>query len=186
MSDMTSFFLNLLSGGIVGAIASFVASKYFLEHNNQVNKPKIQISDKLIETTREDGTPALQIKIINKTNQDIANVIFEVDGMDNLSPTGSIPLYRYTRIGRREVLYIKKYNNSDTDAHYAHRTNLINEKNDILIEYKRYTTIQISIKVECPYYGTAFVTSKIYKRDEDILNNKHSFNTGDSLSCSSH
>ncbi len=95
------FFLNLLSGGIIGGIASFIASNFFLKHNNNKNRPSIEISDKLIETLRDDGTPALLIKVINKTDKDIADIIFEVEGINNLSPAGSIPLLNLTLLGRR-------------------------------------------------------------------------------------
>ncbi len=139
------FFLNLLSGGIIGGIASFIASNFFLKHNNNKNRPSIEISDKLIETLRDDGTPALLIKVINKTDKDIADIIFEVEGINNLSPAGSI-----------------------------------------VQECKKYETIRISIKASCPYYGTSVITSKEYSNSEDILNNTHSFNTGNSLSCSVH
>ena len=135
----TDFFLNLLSGGIIGGIASFISSTFFLKHNNNKNRPFIKISDKLIETLRDDGTPALLIKVIN-----------------------------------------------DTNAHYAHRTKLFKTNGNIVQECKKYETIRVSIKASCPYYGTSVITSKEYSNSEDILNNTHSFNTGNSLSCSVH
>ena len=103
-----------------------------------------------------------------------------------MSPEGSIPLFRVRRIGSRNIMFVKRYDKNDTKTNYAHRSNLINLEKDIITECQKFDTIQVSIKAECPYYGTSFVTSKEYNKNEDILNSSYSFNTGDSLSCSSH
>ena len=182
---VTDFFLNLLSGGIVGGVASFVASTYFLKHNNINHRPSIKISDKLIKTTRDDGTPALLIKVINETDEDIADIVFEVEGINNLSPAGSIPLLNLTLLGRREILYIQKFNDNDTNAHYAHRTKLFKKDDNIIEESAKYETIRVSIRATCPYYGTSVITSRDYNFTEDVLSERHTFNTGNSLSCSS-
>ena len=163
-----------------------MASTYFLKHNNTNHRPTIKISDKLIETTRDDGTPALIIKVINETDQDIADVVFEVEGINNLSPAGSIPLLNLTLLGRREILYIQKFNINDTNAHYAHRTKLFSNDGDIIAKCKNFETIRVSIRATCPYYGTSVISSREYNHSEDILNSNHSFNTGNSLSCSAH
>lgn len=184
--DVSSFVLNIVSGGIVGVFASFVASIYFLKHNNKNHRPVIRISDKLIKTERDDGTPALIIKVINETDQDIADVIFEVEGVNNLSPAGSIPLLNLTLLGRREILYIQKFDKNDTNAHYAHRTKLFKTSGNIIQECEKYEVIRVSIRATCPYYGTSVITSKDYNSSDDILNKNHSFNTGNSLSCSAH
>lgn len=180
------FILNLASGGIVGGIASYVSSIYFLKNNNKNHRPCIDISDKLIKANRPDGTSALRVKIINKTDQDIADVIFEVEGVKNLAPTGSIPLYDLTLLGKRTVMFVKQFDKNDTSAHYAHRVNLYKDNGDILAECSDYQYIRVSIRASCPYYGTSTILSKNYDVDNDILNANHSFNTGDSLSITAH
>ncbi|SFV66682.1 hypothetical protein MNB_SM-5-598 [hydrothermal vent metagenome] len=182
--EFADFFINVVSGGVVGGLASFIASKYFLEHNNKVHRPNIAMSDKVIKTNREDGTPALLLKVINRTDKDISKIVFDVEGIKNLSPSGSIPLYQLTHIARREILYIKEYNKNDSNAHYAHRTRLFITDGDILEKCKTFEIIRISVYAECPYYGTSTVLSKDYNVKEDILSEQYHFNTGDSLSCS--
>lgn len=180
------FALNLVSGGVVGIFASYAASIFFLKNNNKNHRPVIKISDKLIKNKRSDGTPSLLIKIINMTNEDISDVLFTVDGIENLSPSGSIPLYKLTALSSREILYIKKYSKNDSDAHFAHRTNLYNNSFDITTRCCDFEKIRVSIKASCPYYGTSVVVSRDYDIHNDILNSNHSFNTGDSLSITAH
>ena len=182
--ELTDFVINVASGGIVGGVASFIASKYFLEHNNKAHRPNIAMSDKVIQTKREDGTPAILLKVINHTDKDISKIVFDVEGIKNLSPSGSIPLYQLTHITRREILYIKEYNKNDSNAHYAHRTRLFIKNGNIIEKCKPFETIRISVYAECPYYGTSTVVSQDFDVKKDILETSHHFNTGDSLSCS--
>lgn len=180
----TGFLLNVISGGIVGALASFVASIFFLKHNNKNHRPIIEISDKLIISKRDDGTDSLLIKVINKTDQDISDIVFEVEGVTNLAPIGSIPLFKLTLLGRREIMYIQKFNKNDTNAHYAHQTKLFSIESNIVDKSKEFEKIRVSIRATCPYYNTSVISSKEYTYTQDILSNSHIFNTGNSLSCS--
>lgn len=180
------FLLNLASGGIVGGFASYVASVYFLKNNNKNHRPVIEISDKLIKTTRPDGTPALSVKIINKTDKDIADVMFEIEGVKNMAPMGSIPLYDLTLLGKRTIMFVKEYEENDTSAHYAHRVNLYQCNGNIIDECSKYQYIRVSLRASCPYYGTSVILSQNYDVENDILNSNYSFNTGNSLSLSAH
>ncbi len=121
------------------------------------------------------------IKIINKIDKDISDIILEVDGVKNLSPKGSIPLFNLTSLARRKILYIKEFNKCDTNALYAHRTKLFNDSN-IIEESKKYEKIRVSIRITCPYYNTSLIVSKDYDVKQDILSPKHRFNTGDTNS----
>lgn len=180
------FWLNLLSGGLVGGIASFVSSVFFLKHNNKNHRPIIEISDKLIDSKRDDGTSSLLIKVINKTDQDISDLIFEIEGIINLAPIGSIPLLKLKLLGRREIMYVQKFDKNDTNAHYAHQAKLFSSEFDIVTESKKFERIRVSIRASCPYYGTSVISFKEYICTQDLLSDKHTFNTGNSLSCSAH
>lgn len=180
------FLISTISGGIIGGFSSYIASIKFMENNNKNHRPVIEVSDKLIKSARSDGTPSLLVKVINKTDQDIADVIFEIEGVKNLSPAGHIPLLNLTLLGRRDILYIKKFDSNDTDAHYAHRTNLFKKDGNIIDDCDQYEMIRVSIKAICPYYGTSVVFSRDYDVRNDILNTNFSFNTGNSLEISSH
>lgn len=183
---LNDFFISTISGGIIGGFASYIASIKFMENNNKNHRPIIDVSDKLIQSSRVDGTPSLVIKVINKTDQDIADVRFEIEGVKNLSPAGHIPLLNLVLLGKRDILYIKRFDKDDNDAHFAHRTNLFKENGDILSECSKYEKIRVSIKTICPYYGTSLVLSKDYDVIGDILGSNYSFNTGNSLAVSSH
>ncbi|SMM97705.1 hypothetical protein SPONN_586 [uncultured Candidatus Thioglobus sp.] len=177
--------LGVIASIIIGVVASFIASKMFLAHNNKRNNPIIKISDKLIHSQRIDGTASLNIKLINKTKQDITDISITLEGFDNSSPQGHIPLLRLFHISSRNLIYIKKFNVNDANAEYAHRTHLFVKNSDIQKEILKHKNLRISITANCPYYGTATILTKDYNTQDDILEDTYHFNTGDSLSVSS-
>ncbi|WXU00352.1 MAG: hypothetical protein Ctma_1066 [Catillopecten margaritatus gill symbiont] len=182
---MIEIILAIIPSVLIGIIASYVASKIFLYANNKKHKPNILISDKFIKSERKnDGTPSLKIKLINKTDQDLINIRIVVKGFENLSPSGSIPLISLHCIASRELMYIKKFDTNDKNAEYAHQSHLY-ITGDIQAEYLKYKTIRLSIIADCPYYNTSSIVTKDYTVATDILDENHRFNTGNSLSISS-
>jgi hypothetical protein len=181
---MTEINLEVISSIIIGVFASYIASKIFLYSNNKKNKPIISISDKLIKSARNDKTPSLNIKLINKTNQDLINVHIVVEDLSNLSPEGSIPLISLNYLTDRKLMYIKKFDIKDKNAEYAHRTNLFIENGDIQKECDKHKIIRISVVASCPYYNTSSIITKDYEVATDIMDKKYRFNTGNSLSVS--
>lgn len=179
------FLISTLSGGIIGGLASYVASKQFQKINSNKNKPKIEVSNQLIETVRtgEQNKKAIQIKLLNKTDQDLSDIRIEIEGFKNLAPEGSIPLLLLTKITKREILSIKKYDkNDDKYFHNAHRINLFVNNGDIIEEIKKFESIRISIHADCPFYNTSAIISKDYNVETCLLDRNHTFNTGNNLS----
>jgi hypothetical protein len=174
----------MISSVLIGIFASYVASKIFLYSNNKQNKPNILISDKLIRSKRKDGTRSLKVKLINKTDQDLVNIHIKVEAFSNLSPSGSIPLISLGYLTSRDLMYIKKFDVSDKNAEYAHRTNLFMPNMDIQEEVLKHKIIRFSIVADCPYYNTFTIIIKDYSIDTDIMDEKYRFNTGNSLSIS--
>jgi len=177
------FIINIVSGGIVGAGASYVASKYFQMHNNIVNKPTIEISEQLIKKTRTTGNQekALQIKILNLTDKSLANIVFEIKGLKNLASKGSSPYVINTFIASRSIMFISEYDPKDDHYyHYAHSVNIFcKDDKDIQEEIKNFEKIRLNIYVECPYYGTTGIFTKEYEvNDENILSDNYNFNIG--------
>jgi hypothetical protein len=185
MDTVGGFLINLISGGLVGIIASYAASYFFLQNNNKHHRPIIELSDKLIQSQRDNGTPAFLVKIINKTDKDIADVVFEMEGVNNKAPKGSIPLYILHLLCRRDILFVQHFDKNDTDAHYAHRINLFQENKNIHETVMDYEYIRISVRAVCPFYGTSAVIFQDYNVKNDILNSDFHFNTGNSFSVSS-
>lgn len=186
--EFSDFIINVISGGLVGAIASYIASKQFQKINSIKNIPKIELSNQLIETQRkiEGKEYALQLKLVNHTDQSVSNIRIELEGFENLAPDGSIPLLSLTPIAKREVLYINKFDKNDKEFyHNAHRVNIYVPSSDILSEVKKFDWIRISVHAECPYYSTATVISNDYNVKKCILNNSHIFNTGNNTSIQS-
>jgi hypothetical protein len=176
--------LEVMSSIIIGIFASYIASKMFLYNNNKKNKPIILISDKLIKSTRNNGTPSLNIKLINKTNQDLINVHITAKAISNLSPEGSIPLISLDYLTDRKLMYIKKFDINDKNAEYAHRANLFIENENIQEKSSKHKIIRISVIASCPYYNTSSIITKDYVVATDIMDKKYHFNTGNSLSIS--
>jgi hypothetical protein len=81
-------------------------------------------------------------------------------------------------------MYIKKFDASDKNAEYAHRTHLFMPDIDIQEEVLKHKIIRFSIVADCPYYNTSTIITKDYRIDTDIMDEKYRFNTGDSLSIS--
>jgi hypothetical protein len=179
---MGDFILNILSGGIVGGFASYVASKYFQKKNNEKNQPKLTISNCLIEKSRSyDNKPAVSFKLINYTDQDISNVIIELEGLEDLAPSDSIPLLRLKKLATKEILYIRKFDSNDSEYfHNAHQILLTND-NDLISDVKQFDFVRISVFATCPYYGTTAIVSNDFKISTKLLNNSYSFNTGNSI-----
>ena len=180
---MTEVISEVIPSIVIGIFASFIASKIFLRHNNKNNNPLIEISDKLIKSKRISGENSLKIKLINKTKQDLVDINITLEGFENLSPEGHIPLISLLHITNRKLIYIKKFNIKDKNAEYAHRTNLFIQNNNILQEVLQHKKLRISITAHCPYYNTSTILTKDYNIKNDILSNSYSFNTGDSLSA---
>ncbi|WP_141048212.1 hypothetical protein [Aliarcobacter cryaerophilus] len=179
------FLISTLSGGIIGGLASYVASRQFQKVNSNKNKPQIEVSNQLIEAVRfgEQDKKVIQIKLLNKTDQDLSDIRIELEGFKNLAPEGSIPLLLLTRITKREILSIKKYDKKD-DIHFhnAHRINLFVDNGDIIEEIGKFESIRISIHANCPFYNTSAIISKDYKVKTCLLDKNHTFNTGNNLS----
>jgi hypothetical protein len=172
---------SLAIGGGIGFITSIASTIFYIYFNNTKNLPLIEISSKLIKSKTNKDKPSLTIKLLNKTTQDVSDIILEVKGFDNTSPKGSIPLLDFTALTRKEILYIAKFSKNDKDYHYAHQIRLSIDNDDIIKQASKYPFIRVSVKVSCPYHNTSSVTSKDYTKD-DIINNKYIFNTGNSLS----
>lgn len=182
---LEDFTISTISGGVIGAITSYFASKQFQKINSSKNNPKIEMSNKIIEHKRtiEGLENSIQLKLINKTDKDIANIRIEIDGFENLAPDDSIPLLRLTLLGKRELLCIKKYDKSDNiHFHNAHRINIFKINGDIVKDIKKYEWIRISIHANCPFYNTSAIISKDYKVETCLLDNNYTFNTGNDLS----
>jgi len=81
-------------------------------------------------------------------------------------------------------MYIKKFDASDKNAEYAHRTNLFMPDINIQEEVLKHKFIRFSIIADCPYYNTSTIITKNYSIDTDIMDEKYRFNTGNSLSIS--
>lgn len=112
--EIKNLTLNVTSGGIVGLITSLAASLIFRKQTNGWRSPKLKISDVLLETKRSvDNKPALQIKVLNHTKQNLSNVKILVEGIVNKSPANHTALYQYTLIAQRELLYLLKYERKD-------------------------------------------------------------------------
>ena len=178
-SLMSDIFWGLLSGFIAGVVSVVFYNWY----NNKHHTPVIEISDKLIETKKE-GNPALAIKIINKTKKELSDIKLEVYGIKNLSPNNQIPLIERSLIAKRELLEIAKFDKKDKNADYAYRVKIDKKDGDIIKEVKKYKQIKISIRMNCPHYGTYNVESLTYEVKRDILDDSYSFNTGESKDCS--
>lgn len=182
---LEDFLISTISGGIIGAVASYFASKQFQKINSSKNNPKIEMSNKIIEHKRtiEGLEESIQLKLINKTDQDISDVRIEVEGFKNLAPEDSIPLLQFTFLGKREILYIKKLDRNDNKFfHNAHRINIFKNNGNIIDDVKKYEWIRISIHANCPFYNTSTVISKDYKVETCLLDKNHTFNTGNNLS----
>ena len=177
--------LSLFIGGLIGFIASIAGTVSYGYFNNKKNLPIIEISSNLIKSKNNKGLPSLTVKLLNKTTQDVSDIVIEVKGFDNLAPKGSIPLLNFTLLGKKEILYISKFNKNDKKYHYAHQIMLSAtiDQDDIINQASSYSDIRVSVRVSCPYYNTSSVTSIDYIKDS-ILNDKHSFNTGNSLDTS--
>ncbi len=178
---MGDFILNILSGGIVGAIASYVASKYFQKTNNEKNQPKIKLSKCLIENTRSyDKKPAIAFKLINYTDKDISNVVIQLEGLKNLAPADSIPLIRLKEVAAKEILYIHKYDKKDKFYYHNAHQILLTNNNNIIDDIKEFDAVRISVFATCPYYGTTAIISNDYSIPARLLGSSYSFNTGNS------
>ena len=178
---MQDFFINIISGGIIGGFSSYVASKYFQKKNNEVNQPNLELSDQIIQAKRDDGTHAVELKLINHTDQDLSNIKLELEGWTNLAPQGSIPLFNLKELSTREILSIKKFDKNDKkNYHNAHRILLFNN-NNIIDDIKNFKFVRISAFVSCPYYSTSAVISKNYQISTKLLDSSYSFNTGNSV-----
>ena len=51
---MEFIFSNII-GGIIGIITNLIASKFFLKQNNTINRPILEMPNKLIETNEKMG-----------------------------------------------------------------------------------------------------------------------------------
>lgn len=180
------FLISTISGGVVGVAASYFASKQFQKVNSSKNNPKIEMSNKIIEHKRtiEGLEESIQLKLINKTNQDISDIRIDVEGFKNLAPDDSIPLLQLIFLGKRELLCIKKFDKNDNKFfHNAHRINIFKANGNIIEDIKKYEWIRISIHANCPFYNTSTIISKDYKVETCLLDRNHTFNTGNDLSA---
>lgn len=177
--------LSLFIGGFIGFVASIAATAFYVYFNNKKNLPIIEISSSLIKTKNNKGRPSLMVKLLNRTTQDVSDIIIEVKGFENLTPEESIPLLDFTLLGKKEILYISKFDKNDKDYHYAHQIRLsaTTIKDNITEQASNYSHIRVSVRVSCPYYNTSSVTSIDYTKN-NVLDNKHAFNTGNSLDIS--
>jgi len=174
------FFINVLSGGIIGGIASYIASKQFQKKNSENNKPDLKLSNKLIETKRTTGKfePAIQLKLLNHTDQDLSNIRIELEGIEDLATDDSPPYLRIIAIANRDLLSVKKFDKNDNYyLHHVHTVNIFNDTN-VILDIKKYDFVRISIHATCPYYNTSIIISNDYKVNTCLLDNTYIFNAG--------
>lgn len=111
----------LVWSGIIGILSSLAASALFLYFLSRI-RPEMEISPEIAKITEPGGRIKYSVKVINRTDKHVINVraVMTVRTPHNVHG-GTIFINTYITLKTAEVLEIKRFNPTDTNADYAVR-----------------------------------------------------------------
>lgn len=163
--DLPTFFSNVLTG----FLASFLVILFLYSL-----RPRIEISKEISEQDYESGAPTYGFKMINKTRYPIfdVQVTLEIVTPKNV-PGGQILSTERLTLIKDKFIYVKKFNKSDRDAHYAFRVRTTDKLRDIWKTQSQYLRISVLARHEMSGFYRVFQQS--YFTKDDIIKGSHKY-----------
>lgn len=119
MGDWLNFILTNVSGIILGALSSYIASVVFSRRSYN-NKPIIKVSDVLIKTSGKFKAGMVKgfiVKAVNLTKNDLLDIKVDLSGVKKDNDKGTMT--SSFSLSSKEIHFWEKYDPTDESAQYA-------------------------------------------------------------------
>ena len=165
--------ISSITGITTGIIAGILASALYRRMTfNRSKKANIEICDYVIKRYTKDNVPAIQVKIKNESNKDLADVYVKLFGVTYYDSDK----YHQNRVflAQKHLDFLPKFDKKDKKCNYFYVPSLISSCDNIHEKINDFDDVLILVKAIDYYDNNIVIKDKIIKK-ENIKDNKWSF-----------
>lgn len=170
---LVNIIVSSITGIITGVIAGVLASALYRKMTfSRSKKAKIEICDYVIKRFTKENVPAIQAKIKNESNRDLADVYVKLFGVTYYDSDK----YHQNRVflAQKHLDFLPKFDKKDEKCNYFYVPSLFMISNNIHKQINKFDDVLVLVKAIDYYDNNIIIAEKIIKK-ENIKDNHWSF-----------